>query len=384
MNKTSNQDDPGPRIYEVMRTFQNASSSRGKFEAELFTDARIMGEISLGPLHLINPVAVLQEPGFFRPAIVLRCQSFDFIGNVSLERTDTSRYHAGSFLDEVCALVSLALGMRLLSGTVTRTFETMEPEGRPTATGLKPWPDRKSIPNRAILPWNLGPFTLDAAFLGRITELSMLSPGAAAILVKAARLYQQAIWIGEWEPERAWLLLVSAIEALANVSGPIGDVELLRDYAPDIAVAVEEAGGDSLLNLLAPKLRHLVASKRKFVEFLITFLPAPPVLRPSAGRIDWEPGALRIIFGKIYAHRSKALHDGTPFPHPMCSAPLLINPDEPPVERPFSLAQGSFQGTWLLADTPMMLHIFEYIVRNAILKWWDARIAECNTAPQTT
>lgn len=41
-------------------------------------------------------------------------------------------------------------------------------------------------------------------------------------------------------------------------------------------------------------------------------------------------------------------------------------------ERPIGLATSVGSGTWLAKDTPMLLHTFEYIARNALIAWWTS------------
>jgi hypothetical protein len=40
------------------------------------------------------------------------------------------------------------------------------------------------------------------------------------------------------------------------------------------------------------------------------------------------------------------------------------------VEVPLGLSASSYGATWAKKDTPMLLHVFEYIVRGAVLNWW--------------
>jgi hypothetical protein len=40
-------------------------------------------------------------------------------------------------------------------------------------------------------------------------------------------------------------------------------------------------------------------------------------------------------------------------------------------ETSWSLATSTAGGTWVSKDIPMMLHLFEHIVRGALLKWWE-------------
>jgi hypothetical protein len=45
------------------------------------------------------------------------------------------------------------------------------------------------------------------------------------------------------------------------------------------------------------------------------------------------------------------------------------------MEMPFGVAARSNQGTWIAADYPMHLFVFEYIVRRSILNWCVARLS---------
>jgi hypothetical protein len=53
----------------------------------------------------------------------------------------------------------------------------------------------------------------------------------------------------------------------------------------------------------------------------------------------------------------------------------MLTPDDAPPEMPLGLAMSGKQGSWLLKDTPVLLHVFEYLVRGALVNWWSARIA---------
>jgi hypothetical protein len=36
---------------------------------------------------------------------------------------------------------------------------------------------------------------------------------------------------------------------------------------------------------------------------------------------------------------------------------------------------GAYGGVWAAKDAPMKLHLFEYIVRGALLKWWESMLS---------
>ena len=35
---------------------------------------------------------------------------------------------------------------------------------------------------------------------------------------------------------------------------------------------------------------------------------------------------------------------------------------------------GAYGGVWTAKDAPMKLHLFEYIVRGALLRWWESML----------
>ena len=105
----------------------------------------------------------------------------------------------------------------------------------------------------------------------------------------------------------------------------------------------------------------------------MSYLPEAPIDRPEAwAQIEWTQDKLYGAFQKIYNHRSKALHDGIPFPAPMCEAPHYMKPWKAVAEKPMGLGGSVYGGQWLIEDTPMHLSTFEYIARHAILKWWES------------
>jgi len=104
-------------------------------------------------------------------------------------------------------------------------------------------------------------------------------------------------------------------------------------------------------------------------------MPEPPAQRPPEHtRHSWTEQDLKSSFRLIYGHRSNALHGGIPFPAPMCNPPAGGNGVY--AEKPAGLAHGKMNTVWLAEDIPMLLQTFEYIVRNALLKWWKTMIPE--------
>jgi hypothetical protein len=194
------------------------------------------------------------------------------------------------------------------------------------------------------------------------------------VLIRAARLYQDAIWLAETQPNLGWLMLVSAVEAVASHWHSSNDEPLARLKAarPEFVGWLEASGHISLAKRIAIEFADSLGSTRKFVTFLLKHMPPPRSIRPAEwGQVTWTPRYLKKVFGVIYDYRSRALHDGIPFPAPMSDPPFRHESWATVAEKPIGLAASIHGGTWVAKDTPMLLHTFEYIARAAILSWWD-------------
>jgi hypothetical protein len=197
-------------------------------------------------------------------------------------------------------------------------------------------------------------------------------------------MYQNAMWIAESEPELAWLMFVSAVEVAANYWRKMDEaaIDRLKISRPNL-VKILEPHGEELLREVAEEVAPYMGSTKKFIDFLLKFLPDPPASRPAASvKHDWTVKAFKDSFSRIYGYRSDALHGGTPFPLPMCERPARQGIAW--TEMPMSLAKTGKGGQWERKDTPMLLHLFEYIVRNALLKWWQSMVVVSDTDTQAT
>jgi hypothetical protein len=185
----------------------------------------------------------------------------------------------------------------------------------------------------------------------------------------ASRLYQQAVWASDADPNQAWIQLVSAIEVAAQDwrVPKISPLERLREAWPELAKPLEAQGAEHA-DAIARMVAQLVKSQQRFLSFMEHFLPDPPAERPEWEQVNWADMTENLRM--IYRYRSRALHAGTPFPEPMCEVPRVFD-DGVPIERPMGLATGVAGTSWLAKDTPMLLSMFEYIARCALLRWWD-------------
>lgn len=373
----------GPSFYVNLVMAESGAPPNGSFEVTLFSDARLTGcfERESSPYTLINLVPVDRGTPRLRPTICMRVSNYlpDPDGSLpDMTRTQDHHFHGGQHYDEIAALLSLALGVRMKSSGVNRIFEDgADARGKPIAWYWKDLPALTFDSGRApVLPCVSNSAAIgDAA---RISSCASLTPGAATALVRSAMLYAQALWVAETDPNQAWLYMVSAVEAAANCwsSDKSTPEELLR-FSHATICAKLDALHPAAVAAIAPDMTMYLGATKKFCGFLLTHLPSPPNNRPAEGlRLDYSASALTAAFKKIYSYRSRALHRGVPFPPPMYDPPYRATRQEPYSEIPLGLASSSHGSTWTRSDTPMTLHTFEYIARNAVLFWWDTMIQE--------
>ncbi len=365
----------GPLSYQNWRAASAPLGEPKLTECPIYSDAHVSGELSLGPYEVLNALSQSSLRGRPGAALYVRVRRFPGVRQPELgspfdaPKTDVSLYHGGSMQEEIAALLSLRFGVRMRAGGISRAwgFLSDDPLGRPMGiqdAELFPWEYSSGTPR--VIPVRVNPVTL--ALDDILPRYPHLRPQDAIALVRAARMYQDALWISDPEPHLAWLLLVSAVEVAANAwREDQGNVEeRMHEQRPDLVDAlraVSEAHFQEVARLMAPTL----GIKRKFVDFLMEFR-APPISSRFAAAFDEE--RLRKAFGVIYRHRSKALHTGVPFPNPMCAAPAKLADGW--MEAPPGLASLSRGGVWAASDMPMLLHTFAYLVQHALISWWSS------------
>lgn len=372
---------------DLWQQFLRKEQRRNVVEAKLYTDARILGELrELGPYVFINTIAHAQPTrrNSIRPAIVLRvsihAERFDPASRLGEMpwKDDFDHYHGGDYIDEMAALVSLFLGIRVKAGPVDREFtENGDPCGRPTQYDPKPVPDLLIANGSLQIPRLSGDRNLvDLQALEGFPNHSIQESNT---LIKAARMYQQAVWIADSDPALAWLLLVSAVETTAvKWAGDTGTArEKLQVGLPEVFQLLSEDSCSHLIDPIAKILAKYTRATKKFIDFLLEFSPPPPAQRPSEFlRFSFEQKHLKKAANIIYQHRSESLHSGTAFPLPMCQFPERVGiggkQDDAYQEIPLGLATRAQGATWHREVTPMLLHTFEYIARGAITAWWKS------------
>lgn len=366
--------DREPFAYKNWVNSKNSSTPSEIYEYPLFTDAQITGELTdgLGPYKLLNAVRIGQ---YSRPSIVLRVEWHLTLEELTLTQPDDSMYHGGVLPDEIAALIALCLGIRVKAGGEIRSFKLHDdPLGRPVSYSYQPdpiLPILSHAEHKEPIHTLQAEQSLDKA--KRLHTFIRLIPKDAVALVRAARLYQEAVWISGTAPELSWLMLTSAVEVIANSWRETSEepIERLRAWKPELETLLLTKGDELFVRSVAEMIVKNLGATKKFTDFLIKFLPPPPTERPERFKCPWEKPAMKKALNKIYDHRSNALHGGIPFPSPMCHPGDIIGKSKIPTEIPWGQVAGSRGGSWTAKNMPMLLHIYEYIVRNAILNWWE-------------
>lgn len=370
--------ESGPLCWRNWRAFDFGTPSHSAYEVPLFSDTSVTGEIQCGPYLFLNPVPSEMRSGVLRAAIYMRVDEHYQLDNDVLQlfkerKTDESSFIGGDRNAEIAALVSLLLGIRCRAGGITRLFSLADsPRGRPVQWMMENNPELHKATTRRRIPNAYGQKSLNSLSLLKV--IPSLDRASCVEVLRAARLYQDALWLAESEPDLCWLMLVSSVETAACVwrAETYSAVERFRSWghAVKLEPLLRDSGGEPLVERVAEILAPISGSTRSFVEFLMKFCPDPPPERPSEPfQMPWDEVERRAIFSKVYQMRSRALHSGQRFPPPMSEPPYPIGGSPVPAETPIGIASASEGGIWMRDDIPILLHAFEDIARRALMNW---------------
>jgi hypothetical protein len=344
-------------------------------DIELHSDRQVSGgQAEFGPYSLTPVMRAGVLDNEVGEAVILHEALYawlmpEVIVDGELAKSDSSAYHGGTMADEIAALVSLELGVRLRLAGTRETSGIRYPDRDPSPPIYFEVPQlihpgsrgREFLPHVMTRPASLAGLELLPSF-PHLQEKDQIE------LARAARSYASAIWWANEDPNQAWLQLVSAVEVAASrrqrKSTPAQD--LLREHWPELwelIVALDDAPRAAVSKMLAQQTK----ATAKCCDFLAECAPEPPALRPEFAEFDWNH--MREHAKIIYAHRSRALHSAKPFPAPMLERPR-VESSGAVQEAPFGLNSGALGGIWDAAQTPMLLSTFEYVTRGALLHWW--------------
>lgn len=368
----------GPYGWRNWRAALAARPAGGVVEFACFTDAHLTGgNFKLGPYEVINVVASFGPTGNAEMGLVLRVS--DHLPNeerdIDWSRTDTAHYYGGGVGEELASLLALALGVRCRTAGPIREFEdAADRYGRIWADGtVKPFlaPPRGNPLNRnagAMLPGISRQITLEDA-ISLLNIYPQLAVDDAVALLRAARGYEEALWVADGDAQLAWFRLVAGVEAAALQWSGVRAEDPRAAFAaawPELLEKIDRhPGADEVIRDLAP----LVRSFKRFRDFLLEHMPDAPERRPTYGELDWAQMSQHLR--AIYTARSKALHEGTPLPVPMIEPPRALGEDGVPAET-VGAPLSSRGAVWLPQDAPMHLHVFAYIAGEALRAWWRA------------
>ena len=341
------------------------------YEFVIYSDSTFSAEVVNGKVYsFLNMLPPHDD--IVSPSITVRANWFVDIKNTIHSGTSsyTDDFHGGWFTDEIAALVSLKLGVRAHGGSIIRTFDYDNSEfGEPRAD-LSPCPILTKSRRASIVPGvskNIAINTLDA-----INDIGNLNENNFNSLIKAARNFQNSLWICESSPNLAWLMIVSALETAAVQwdTNKQSSIEKFKHSKPELYKILDNQKYRELIPIIANEFSSTFGVSKKFLDFCLAFLPDEPEVRPVVGKINWSKGGLRKIFNTIYSLRSKALHTGQPFPEPMSSPPFQY--DGIAESAVIGITLSTLGGTWTPKDAPVNLNTFIYMAHSILNKWWDS------------
>lgn len=280
-----------PMICAAFVDYQRPGGPLANCEFPLYSDTTFQGEIrsARSPLVIIpllpdapsyRVASLVDRPGAaMRPAAVVRVQSKDGdvrpVETAPPAKTDTDSYHGGGIDDEVAAIASLVFGIRCRPGGVTRRWwadEGADSAGSPVI-GERQTPVWFSPAGQAMVPTIPAVVDLNELHLW-LDRISSLDGCSAVAFVRAARLYGNAIWIADSDPNLAWLQLVAAIEVAAVLrKGSKPAWKRVEEIRPDLwEILVRQ--GDDHARQVGSLLAQLLGSADRFNHFMKEFLPA--------------------------------------------------------------------------------------------------------------
>ncbi len=363
----------------IQKSIQQDTQPLSAFEVPLYTDSYITGELDSPPYQVLNLVPFKQDNRYVVEALMLRVtwyingeRNFDI-------KTNNSFYHGGWVQDEISALLSLKLGIRLKAGGVVRDFGgflSKDPLGSPRGNDNPIHPYCPSV--NPVVPSIIK--TVNIANALDFKKICQLSEEHYIAVIRSARMYQDALWMVEENTELAWLMIISALEVAANFwdKSNTSPLKKLQDSKPSLYQELYNCGGDELCEFVAGEISSSLGATNKFIKFCLKFLPAPPENRPREfAQVKWNKTGFRKILNKIYEYRSTALHGGIPFPAPLCRPPRKIEEGKPLSEKGSDgLASHSHGASWVSEDLPISANTFFIFAHGVLNNWLDTSFKE--------
>ena len=320
---------------------------------ELFSDAALSGAITVGPISVEPLRGEEGERGWpaaiatFELALARRFGERRYFYNPRLET-------ARSIDGETADLLSLALGIRCESAD----RGPRRPDRQPFYPVLPGAP-----PTHPILPDALDR-TVDCSQAADLLAIvPTLSWQQSVVLARVARSYASAVWFAEYDPELCFIWLCRAVETAAQDTEVDDPVEVLARDKPDVARLL--AAEEPVLRREAGSYARTTGAAQKFRRFLVDRCPDPPPrdapVEREGRQIVWAERE-RLV-RELYGYRSAALHAGTPIP------PALHRPVTSSSHR-YEVMLKDLTGYGAIDGHVIMMWVFEYMARTALLDWW--------------
>lgn len=340
-------------------------------EYALYSDARMTGSDKIpGPLGVElafargpDRVGCVQLGSILRVTDHLLDQRHE--PYVPAEKEDGS-YVGGDIADEVASLMSLALSRRIRSGGVVRQcFSPDEPLGRPTMWNVAP--HLAEPRHQPILPGIADQVLIDPA-RAYLEHYGRLGAADAVAVLRAAHQYADAIWWADADPRIAWFKLFGALEAAAgrwDACELRTPAEQLQRRHPGLHGRLVKHA-PAAVEIVAESFSRVIGAENRLIEFVLTFEPGPPDVRPPYSRVAWDE--LKGVLSTLWGHRSADVHGGAPFPPPLCESPYEV--EGVPAETFIGGSMSAGNSSWPASELPMHLHVFADLVARTLRAWW--------------
>lgn len=181
----------------LMATQAANEASTIAYEYPFYSDVQVVSEIvdGLGPYQLFNALP-MQVDGSVSIAVILRENSYENeIWPGALHRalkTNVERYHGAAAPEELAALCSVGLGIRLRAGDANRRFDSRDPRGRFQAYQWRFTPTLIFDRKRPVVPSALTQPSLNS-IRERLSYIPTIEPRLFTELVRSARAYQDVM-----------------------------------------------------------------------------------------------------------------------------------------------------------------------------------------------
>ena len=209
----------GPYAYENWLAFLGGGPFENGFEFPLYSDAefRPQADKFWGPYTLFNTLSGTSPYNTVRPLFVLRTDLHlkpASLVNPDRGRTDVARYLGGGPELELAALCSLAMGIRLKPGGMTRVFNSQPeyPQGMPVGGDVEGATRRTGGVTTGILPEVARFEVTDVDRVATSREVPVLvqlrGPEAAHLVVGVAESVGQLALRGPQPPQHVCRVMV--------------------------------------------------------------------------------------------------------------------------------------------------------------------------------